>query len=44
VFQSDNIIGGIGELDFFDNHALDQMIEPGNITGGIGELDFFDNP
>jgi hypothetical protein len=42
--EFDNITGGIGELDFFDNPPNDLLLEPNNITGGIGELDFFDNP
>jgi hypothetical protein len=42
--ELDNITGGIGEHDIFDNPQLDELLELDNITGGIGELDFFDNP
>ena len=38
VFEHDNITGGIGELDFFDNPRFVIVFEPDNITGGIGNL------
>jgi hypothetical protein len=44
LFELDNLTGGIGELDFFDNPPIDQLFKPNNVTGGIGEFDFFDNP
>jgi hypothetical protein len=43
VLELDNITGGSGELDFFDNIGFVWMSELDNITGGIGDLDFFDN-
>jgi hypothetical protein len=39
----ENITGGIGELDFFDNNGFVQVLETKNITEEIGILDFFDN-
>ena len=43
MFELDDITGGIGELDFFDNIGFVLLFELDDITGGIGELDFFDN-
>jgi hypothetical protein len=39
----DNITGGIGELDVFDNIGFVWVLHIKNIAGGIGELDVFDN-
>jgi hypothetical protein len=41
--ELDNITGGIGELDFFDNIEFVWVLEVDNITRGSGELDFFNN-
>jgi hypothetical protein len=41
--EVDNITGGIGKLNFFDNIGFIEVFELYNITGGSGELDFFDN-
>jgi hypothetical protein len=41
--ELDNITGGIGELDFFDNIGFVLVFEVDNITRGSGELDFIDN-
>jgi hypothetical protein len=41
--ELDNFIGGIEELDFFDNIAFVLVVELDSITGGNGEFDFFDN-
>jgi hypothetical protein len=35
VFELDNITGGIGELDFFDNIAIIRMFKLNDITEGI---------
>jgi hypothetical protein len=43
LFQVDNLTGGSGKLDFFDNIEFVWMFEVDNVTGGSGELDFFDN-
>jgi hypothetical protein len=43
MWGTENITGGCGELDFFDNIVFVWVRELDNITGGIGELDFFDN-
>jgi hypothetical protein len=43
MLEVDDITGGIGELDFFDNIGFVCVLELVDITGGIGELDFFDH-
>jgi hypothetical protein len=43
VFELDDIAGGIGELDLFDNIAFFFVFELDDIAGGIEELDLFDN-
>jgi hypothetical protein len=40
---TDNITGGIGELDFFDNIVFVWVLELDNITKWFGKIDFFDN-
>jgi hypothetical protein len=42
VFELDDIAGGIGELDLFDNIVFAWVFELDNIAGGIEELDLFD--
>jgi hypothetical protein len=42
VLELDDIAGGIGELDLFDNIVFVRVFELDNIAGGIGELDLFD--
>jgi len=43
VFELDDIAGGIGKLDLFDNIVFGWVFELDDIAGGIGELDLFDN-
>ena len=43
MWEVDNITGGIGVLDFFDNIEFVLVWEVDDITGGIGKLDFFDH-
>jgi hypothetical protein len=43
LFKPNNVTGGIGEFDFFDNPRLYWVFKLDNIIGGIGELEFFDN-
>lgn len=43
MLKLDNINGGIGKLDFFDNIQFVGMFEHDNIAEGIGECDLIDN-
>jgi hypothetical protein len=43
MFMLENITGGIGELDFFENIGFVWMFKLDNITRGIEELDCIDN-
>jgi hypothetical protein len=43
VFTLDDIAGGIGEFDLFDNIGFVSVFESHDIAGGIAELDLFDN-
>jgi hypothetical protein len=43
VFELEDITGGIGELNIFENIGFVWMLELNNITGRIEELDFIDN-
>jgi hypothetical protein len=43
VLELDDIAGGIGERDVFDNIGLVWLFDLDDIDEGIGELDLFDN-
>ena len=41
MFELDDIVGGIGELDLFDNIGFVSVFKLAIITKGIEECDFF---